>query len=404
MTILIEDKKLTLHHSNTSHEISIYIHWPFCKSKCPYCDFNSHVANTIDHQRFLDAYIKELNYFLESFAGKHIKSIFFGGGTPSLMLASTIENIINYIASKASITNKTEISMEANPTSVEAEKLKEFKAAGINRLSIGVQSFNPEDLKFLGRNHSASEAVNAIEYAKKYFDNFSFDLIYGRPKQTLHDWEKELHYALSLSPKHISLYQLTIEKGTAFYSAYRQKQFNMPNSDLQGELYEFTNSKLEEQGFNKYEVSNYALPGHECIHNLNYWEYKDYLGIGPGAHGRIFTRLGNEIITQATMAIHKPNKWLESVEEKFHGMQTIEILNKDDVIIENLLMSLRTKKGLNLARFQELTGIDLISKADSVIQDLISSNFALSSSDYLMLTDKGVALQNEVITRILQCC
>ena len=260
-------------------DISVYIHWPFCKSKCPYCDFNSHVRETIEIDKWNQAYLIEIENNRENLLEKNIVSIFFGGGTPSLMPSFIISNIIDKLSNVANINEKTEITFEANPTSVESQKFKEFALAGINRVSLGVQSFNEDDLKFLGREHSLTEALEAIEIAKKNFKRYSFDLIYALPNQTLKAWENELKSALKFADKHLSLYQLTIEKGTPFYGLYKKKKFTIPNENLAKDFYDSTQDIMNNLSLPAYEISNHAAMGEECRHNMAYWQYDEFIGI-----------------------------------------------------------------------------------------------------------------------------
>lgn len=328
---------------STPDSISVYIHWPFCKSKCPYCDFNSHVTNAINHQDWAAAYLKEISYFKNILAGKVIKSIFFGGGTPSLAEPFIFEEIINALSKYATFAPDIEISMEANPTSVEAQRFREFKKAGINRISLGIQSLNDSALKFLGREHSSTQAQKAIEVARTTFDNFSFDLMYSLPEQTLKEWEKELVAAVKLTGSHMSLYQLTIEKGTPFFKDHRLKKFTMPNENLSADFYELTNELMQSSGFTQYEISNYSKAGFECRHNLVYWRYQDYLGIGPGAHGR-YQEADKKY---ATIMTHAPGAWLALVTEKGVGFQQKEALNLEQIIQEKVIMGLRLNEGIN---------------------------------------------------------
>ena len=291
---------------------AIYIHWPFCKSKCPYCDFNSHVRSHIDIDSFLECYLAEIDYFASYLDGKEIKSIFFGGGTPSLAPIRLIGSIISALGERFRFSNNIEISLEANPTSVEAKKFQDLKNVGINRVSLGIQSFCDKELKFLGREHSAMEGLESLSIARKHFDNYSFDLIYTLPEQKIDKWEKDLYRALNEVTKHISLYQLTIEKGTRFFSDYKEKKFTMKTDELSRKFYEVTREICKSRGLVPYEVSNYSIKGYESVHNMNYWQGKDYVGIGPGAHGRITI----DGVRYESMMYHLPEKWLNTVKEK----------------------------------------------------------------------------------------
>lgn len=324
------------------NSLAVYIHWPFCKSKCPYCDFNSHVRDSIEQEKWLKAYKKEIEYFAAKLERRTVTSIFFGGGTPSLMPVETAGTIIDLISHKWAVADDVEITLEANPTSIEADKFRSFKSAGINRVSVGVQALNDSALKFLGREHTASEAMKALEVAGNIFDRFSFDLIYARPQQTIKQWKAELEEALKLARGHMSLYQLTIEKGTAFYSDYKTGKFFMPEQELAASMYELTDEIMEKAGLPSYEVSNYAKIGQESRHNLSYWHYREYLGIGAGAHSRLRTEKGRK----AVMMIHNPENWLESVEEKNHGIQSEERIEGEGLLAERLMMGLRKNDGV----------------------------------------------------------
>lgn len=338
-------------------QFGIYVHWPFCASKCPYCDFNSHVAETIDHQDWRDAYKAEISYFANLTKGRTVTSVFFGGGTPSLMEPETAGLVIDEIQRNWRISNDCEITLEANPTSVEIDRFRAFRTAGINRVSIGVQSLIERDLDFLGRKHDAAGALRAIESAQKVFDRYSFDLIYARPEQTADAWEKELRGAIALAGDHLSLYQLTIEKGTPFYMMHERGEFNIPDEELAGDLYEITQSVLEEAGMPAYEVSNHAKAGSESRHNLTYWRYTDYVGIGPGAHGRLTV----DGVKQATRGHRAPEIWLERVASNGHGAHEFERLSARDRFTECLMMGLRLAEGIPLSRL-EREGGDVFAK------------------------------------------
>lgn len=377
--------------------IAIYIHWPFCKSKCPYCDFNSHVRESVDHASWLAAYLKEIDYFKEYIEGKYISSIFFGGGTPSLMDPSITAGIIDKLSNIGMLDSNSEITLEANPTSVEAEKFKAFKTAGVSRVSLGIQSFNERDLKFLGREHDKVEAIAAIELAARVFDRYSFDLIYARPNQTVDEWLLELEFASQLAADHISLYQLTIEKGTEFYRMYKDKEFYLPENELAESLYDATTGFLKSKGYDRYEISNYAKLDEESRHNLSYWRYQDYLGIGPGAH----SRMSDGRNMRSMMMTHKPENWIKSVEELGHGIQTSEMLTPHEILTEILLMGLRIKEGVPSSILQKFFGKN--------IEDLvgIESLTALERTgllkrdhDRTYLTEEGFKLHNYVLQKM----
>ncbi len=333
-------------------QFGIYVHWPFCASKCPYCDFNSHVAETIDHQAWRDAYKREISFYADLTRGRTVTSVFFGGGTPSLMEPETAKVVIDEIQKNWRISNDCEITLEANPTSVETDKFRSFRVAGVNRVSIGVQSLNEQDLHFLGRQHDAGQARAAIESAQKVFERYSFDLIYARPQQTVKEWEAELREAIAIGADHLSVYQLTIEKGTPFYMRHERGDFKIPDEEVAGDLYETTQAILEEAGMPAYEVSNHARPGAESQHNLTYWRYTDYVGVGPGAHGRL-TING---IKQATRGHRAPDIWLEKVSAQGHGSHDFESLSARDRFTECLMMGLRLAEGIPVARLEEEGG------------------------------------------------
>lgn len=376
-----------------NQNIAIYIHWPFCKSKCPYCDFNSHVREHVDQLKWNEAYLKEISKHQEFLKNKNIVSIFFGGGTPSLMPSFIVENIISTLAEFANIDKTTEISLEANPTSVESTKFKAFAKAGINRISLGIQSLNPDDLKFLGREHSAREAIAAIELAKENFSRYSFDLIYALPKQSLESWQKELSEALKLAGRHLSLYQLTIEKGTPFYSLYQNKKFKIPDEDLARDFYSLTQNIMSDNGFAAYEISNHAKENEECRHNLVYWKYDDFLGIGPGAHSRM-----ND---QAIHSIYHPENWLNAALENKNTQQSCISLTKSEKVYEILLMGLRLKEGIKQQDFTEKTGYNFAQCLNQEkLKWLLENNFLIFKEDYLVTSDEGKILLNQIIMQL----
>lgn len=329
---------------STMEPLALYIHWPFCKSKCPYCDFNSHVREKVAFGEWKAALLAELDY-MHSFVPHHrLQSIFFGGGTPSLMPPDIAEALIKRARELWNADANLEITLEANPTSVEADTFPGFKQAGVNRLSIGVQSLLPDALKFLGREHSADEAMNALALARKHFERYSFDLIYARPGQTLEAWQNELSRALELAGEHLSLYQLTIEENTAFHTAYAKGAFKLPEEEVAAEMYELTESMTADKGLFAYEVSNYAKRGAESRHNLAYWKGLDYAGIGPGAHGRLVLNGARH----ATAAIKSPERWLESVAKHNHGLEIMEPLSPSVYAEERLMMGLRLIEGITI--------------------------------------------------------
>lgn len=334
----------------------IYVHWPFCAAKCPYCDFNSHVRHKpVDQDRFVSAFLREMETMRQLSGAKVVSSVFLGGGTPSLMDPQTVGAILDGIARFWHVPDGIEITMEANPSSVEAERFRGYRSAGVNRVSMGVQALNDRDLKFLGRLHDVADALKAIRLAREIFPRMSFDLIYARPNQTVEEWEKELVEAISYAVDHLSLYQLTIEEGTAFYGLHKAGKLIVPDGDQSALLYEATQEITARHGMPAYEVSNHARPGAESRHNLTYWRYGDYAGIGPGAHGRLTTG-GSKL---ATATERHPETWLETVERDGHGILDQELLGVEEQSDELLLMGLRLREGVDLARWSDLSGRDL---------------------------------------------
>ncbi|MCE3255577.1 MAG: hemN [Rickettsiaceae bacterium] len=381
--------------------LSIYIHYPFCKSKCPYCDFNSHIFKQIDEQNFLQAYLNELRYFAPQLKQRKINTIFFGGGTPSLMPAYFVEKLLEEIAKLWSLDENCEVTLEANPTSFEATKFKDFKRCGINRLSIGIQALNDSDLKFLGREHSAAEAINTIKTAGEIFDNYSFDLIYARPNQNLKDWEIELQTAISLSANHLSLYQLTIEKGTKFYGQYLNKEFALPDENLSADLYETTNEICTKNNLQLYEISNYARPGFECKHNLAYWKSDDYLGIGAGAHSRIY--LDGEKERSAIMMLHQPSTWLEAATTKGAAIQQMEKINEEELLEEVILMGLRLKEGIDNQIFQKHCSKNIDEIFDlKKLEILVQNNLVEIANNNIKIPYQSLILANSIIRKIIE--
>ncbi len=339
---------------------ALYVHWPYCASKCPYCDFNSHVAQHIDHAAWREAYRREMQFYADMTPGRIVTSIFFGGGTPSLMEPQSVQHVIDSAQALWGLADDCEITLEANPTSIEIDKFRAFRMAGINRVSVGVQSLDDAQLKFLGREHDVKEGIKAIETAGKVFDRYSFDLIYARPGQTAQAWQAELQRALELAGNHLSLYQLTIEPNTAFHTRYQRGDFSIPDQDDAGELYEMTQAMMEARGLPAYEISNHARPGQESLHNLTYWRYGDYVGIGPGAHGRL-TIDGKKIATRGHRA---PDIWLKQVAERGSGAHPFEPIAPDSRFEEALMMGLRLREGVALSRLSAEAGQDWRRKID----------------------------------------
>jgi putative oxygen-independent coproporphyrinogen III oxidase len=334
----------------------VYIHWPFCAQKCPYCDFNSHVRHGgWDEARFLAAYKRELDYVRSLSGPQTVSSIFFGGGTPSLMKAETAAAILDHIAASWTIAPDAEVTLEANPGSVEAGRFKGYRAAGVNRVSVGVQSLRDEELKKLGRIHTVAEAKVALEVARNTFDRFSLDLIYARPGQSPDAWRAELRQALGLAGQHMSLYQLTVEPGTRFADLYALGKLAVPEGDEALALYEVTQELTEAAGLSAYEISNHAAPGEESRHNMLYWRYGTYAGVGPGAHGRlVFEGARHAMATE-----RNPEQWADRVERMGHGFSEVTPLSRPEEADEMLLMGMRLKEGLDLGRLAKVAGVHL---------------------------------------------
>ncbi len=345
---------------------AVYVHWPFCLSKCPYCDFNSHVRHGgYDEARYVRAIETELANIARRVSGRTVSSIFFGGGTPSLMQPQSVQAILDAIAKHWSVAPDAEVTLEANPTSVEATRFRGYRAAGVNRVSLGVQALDDASLKELGRLHTAQEALDAVAVARSIFDRHSFDLIYARPRQTLASWEAELKRAIAEAAEHLSLYQLTIEPGTPFYGLHKAGKLITPDDDLGRDLYDLTQRVCADAGLPAYEISNHARPGAECRHNLIYWRGHDYAGVGPGAHGRL-TIDGRRCATETEK---RPESWIMRVEAKGHGLIVDEALTPGETADEYLLMGLRLVEGIEPSRYTALAGRTLDPARVSILRD-----------------------------------
>jgi oxygen-independent coproporphyrinogen-3 oxidase len=343
----------------------IYIHWPFCLSKCPYCDFNSHVRHGgIDEARFVQAYLREIATAAARVPDRTVSTIFFGGGTPSLMNPSTVSAILDGIAKHWNVAADVEVTLEANPTSVEAERFRGFRAAGVNRVSLGVQALDDRSLKELGRLHTAEEALKAVGIARSVFDRYSFDLIYARPGQSTQDWSNELNRAIAEAAEHLSLYQLTIEADTPFFALHASGKLVTPNDDISRDLYDVTQEICDKAGFSAYEISNHARPGAQCRHNLVYWRGNDYAGIGPGAHGR----LEQDGRRYATATEKRPESWLMRVESLGHGIIVDDVLTREERADEYLLMGLRLAEGIDPKLYAAISGRPLDEKRIAILR------------------------------------
>ncbi len=370
----------------------VYVHWPFCASKCPYCDFNSHVRHQrVDEPRFAAAFGREIAHQAGLVPGRTVTSIFLGGGTPSLMRPETVAAILDAIAANWSVAKDVEVTLEANPTSVEASRLRGYRAAGVNRLSLGVQAMNDRDLRALGRLHSSAEAMQAVAMAGTIFDRYSFDLIYARPHQTPAEWAAELEEAIARAAEHLSLYQLTIEPGTMFERLRDAGKLTVPDADTARALYDVTRDICEKHGLPGYEISNHARPGAECRHNLVYWRYGEYAGVGPGAHARLATGTGR--IAMSTELV--PEAWLAKVEEQGHGVIEAERLSPEAEGDEFLLMGLRLAEGIDPARYALLSGRRLDERR---VKSLIDENLVENAGDgRLRVTREGFPVLDAIV-------
>ncbi len=374
--------------------LALYVHWPFCLSKCPYCDFNSHVGEAIDQDRWRRALLAELDYFLSDTKPGKVTSIYFGGGTPSLMAPQTVAALIEAVAERRGLSEDVEITLEANPSSAESGRFSEFAGAGVNRLSLGVQSLDDKALAFLGRGHTAAEGRKALELAAERFPRFSFDMIYGLPGQTAQAWRRELARALELAQGHMSLYQLTVEPSTPFHRSGVLEA----GEETAIALYQTAREMLEANSMPSYEVSNHARAGQECRHNLHVWRGGGYAGIGPGAHGRLTWAGGVEAVRR----IAEPGRWLEAVEEKGHGTAARTLLTPEQRGEELLMTGLRLTEGVDGARFRRLTGRSLDEALEAgKLRRLVDGGFLVGDSQGLAATPSGRLLLNGVIAQLL---
>lgn len=370
--------------------LSVYIHWPFCAAKCPYCDFNVHLQQTISEDAYVDALIRELDFYAGRIDARPALSVFFGGGTPSLMRPESVARLIHAVRDRLGLVKDVEISLEINPTAAETEKLAAFCAGGVNRLSIGVQSLQDDELKRLGRNHSGAEARAAITAATSACDNVSIDLIYARSGQTTADWAQELAMALELGLPHLSLYQLTVEPGTQFHTLYSTGRLRLPDDALAADLYEMTAELTQAAGMPAYEISNHARAGYESCHNLNYWQGGDYIGLGAGAHGRLHCTDGSFI---ATVGHRAPSVWLERAQQNGHGAHPFEDMTPDRSLSERLLFGLRLTDGIAFDRTWSLN--------QTVLQDARAHGLLTTDETRLQATPAGRLVLSSLVQRLL---
>ena len=373
----------------------LYLHWPFCQSKCPYCDFNSHVSASIDQERWARAYLSEIRRYAEKTNDRHLDTVFFGGGTPSLMDPELVHAVLEEVRRNWRLSNSFEVTLEANPSSVEARRFAGYRDAGVNRVSLGVQALNDGDLRRLGRLHTAKEAGSAFEIARATFDRVSFDLIYARQNQTLQDWSAELNEALHMAIDHLSLYQLTIEDGTAFGDRLAKGGLKgLPGEDRAADMYLATQEICEAAGLPAYEVSNHARDMCESRHNLIYWRGGDYIGIGPGAHGRLTDQAGR----YATETRSSPVQWLEQVEKTGSGTLSSDLITGADQAVEYLMMSLRLREGSSLSRFSTLMGTE---RPPVSLAWLCDEGFLTQNGDRISATDLGRPVLNAILRELL---
>lgn len=374
--------------------LALYVHWPFCVSKCPYCDFNSHVREHVDQDVWRDALLKDMAHEAAMTGGRRLSSIFFGGGTPSLMPPPTVEAVLIAAERHWGFADDVEITLEANPSSVEAARFADIARAGVNRVSLGLQALDDKALRFLGRAHNVEEGLAALETAQKLFSRVSFDLIYARPGQGEGHWEQELIRALSFGTTHLSLYQLTIEPGTRFDTLVRKGEFKPADADHAATLFELTQTLTAEVGLPAYEISNHARPGDESRHNLTYWRYQDYAGIGPGAHGRH----GG----MASQRRKKPENWLAEIGRSGHGMEGQTLLSGADKATEALLMGLRLREGVDLARIAERSGIAREALVDAnAVERLQTWGMVAAQGDRLKVLEPGMLLLDAILPQIV---
>jgi len=379
----------------------IYVHWPFCAWKCPYCDFNSHVRESIDQDRWRQALICDLEHGLNRAPvskDRTITSVFFGGGTPSLMNPELVAGVLDTLKDRGLLSEDTEITLEANPSSADAERFQGYRECGVNRLSVGVQALDDGALRFLGRLHDVAEAMGAIDTARAVFDRVSFDLIYARQAQTPAAWREELRHVLDLRPSHVSLYQLTIERGTRFHEAYARGNLVLPSEDEAAEMYEDTVKQCGDVGLLAYEVSNFAYSGEECRHNLIYWRSGDWLGVGPGAHGRIGA--GEDRV--ALRHWRSPEKWRDAVEGMGWGLESTDSLNESDRVAEALMMGLRLTEGVLATRFDRIVGKSLWEGVNlERLDELVVGGFLERTSERISATPRGRIVLNTLIAKLL---
>jgi putative oxygen-independent coproporphyrinogen III oxidase len=382
----------------TAPPLGVYIHWPFCKSKCPYCDFNSHVRDGVEQVRWRHALLAELEHAAREAPDRRVETMFFGGGTPSLMEPATVGALIARTRELWDCASEIEITLEANPTSVEADRFAALAQAGVNRVSLGLQALDAGSLRFLGREHSVDEALAALDTARRQFARHSFDLIYARPGQTPESWAAELDRALALAGEHLSLYQLTIERGTRFFTDHARGAFTLPGEDDAAAMFEHTQQRLAAAGLPAYEISNHARPGAACRHNLIYWRYQDYVGVGPGAHGRFAEGVGK----RATRRTSGPEAWLEMVEREGHGTAETSLIGGHDLVDEALMMGLRLSDGIDRKQFMAVAGADPVEAVGAArLEPLQRAGLIESDATHFRATPAGRQRLNALLERLI---
>ncbi|WIM11069.1 radical SAM family heme chaperone HemW [Enhydrobacter sp.] len=377
--------------------LGVYVHWPFCKSKCPYCDFNSHVREGVEQARWRRALLRELEHAAREAPERQVQTMFFGGGTPSLMEPQTVAALIARTRELWDTAADIEITLEANPTSVEASNFAALAQAGVNRVSLGLQALDADALRFLGRQHSVDEAIAALDVARRHFGRYSFDLIYARPGQTPQSWADELDRALVLAGEHLSLYQLTIERGTRFFTDRARGLFTLPAEEEAAQMFEHTQARLAAAGLPAYEISNHARPGAACRHNLIYWQYRDYVGVGPGAHGRVATGDAK----RATRRTSGPEAWLEAVERAGHGTAETADVRGRDRVEEALMMGLRLSDGIDREVFAVVAGLDPVEAlGETRLAALVEAGFLEIDAARFRATAAGRQRLNALLERL----
>lgn len=387
-------------------EATLYLHWPYCKQICSFCNFNKYISKNVDHDRMRKCLVTETETLLKLSGVKKISSVYFGGGTPSLAEPSTISSVLEAVSTICYIPSEAEVTLEANPTSAETEKLSHFHAAGINRLSLGIQAFSTRDLLLLGRDNTIRDSLRAIQAARSIFPGrVSIDLMFGRPQQTLEDWYKELLKALSVCDDHISLYQLTLERGTPLYKNVISGKQSLPDSDLVAEMYQLAVETLTANGFHRYEVANFAKSDAESRHNLSYWNGSQYIGVGPGAHGRFIPSGNGDGLRQARVQTLEPNQWMKEVEIRGHGTRKQVSQTKFEILEEILMMSLRTADGLSSENWKIFSpfGLSLYDafKDNQDVKDLIQHGLLSLTKRGVKATPKGLSVVDSIISTLL---